>query len=283
MRASGLVNTLLAFVLLFTTVSASWWSPLEENALVGRQNDDDNTSSGNNDNDQTTSGDSASRTATDEDSSASASNSDSQETDSESASGTGSRSGSGSRTTSSRTRTTNVDPRLPAGGVELITPAATACSQYYKVGDTITFEWNYTSLSNTPSAIDIFATCSLNQATYTISSNMSVEETGKVLWDTGDSANVSAPFPVATYTLFIHDAARDPTQVASAGDLGVFNQFRFGMYTPQPYTPLNEFKCSTCSAALSLYEQQALGVLGVTAVVTVLSFSWFANGFGLLG
>lgn len=112
---------------------------------------------------------------------------------------------------------------------------------------------------------------------------MSVEETGRVIWDTGDNQVNSDPFPVATYQLYIFDAARDPTQVASAGDLGVFNNFRFGMYTGQPYTPLNEFKCSTCSAAFSLHERQALGVLTVTAVVTVLSFSWFANGVGLFG
>lgn len=164
-----------------------------------------------------------------------------------------------------------------------MTPAATAASQYYKVGDFITFEWNYTSLSNTPAAVDVFATCALNQATYTIASNMTVGETGRVIWDTGDQAAVTAAYPVATYTLFIHDSARDPTQAASAGDLAAFNQFRFGMYTGQPYTPLNEFKCSTCNAALSLHEQQALGVIGVTAVVTILSFTWFANGAGLLG
>lgn len=104
-----------------------------------------------------------------------------------------------------------------------------------------------------------------------------------MIWNTGDEDedNNSGAFPVATYTLVIHDAARDPTQIAAAGDLGAFNQFRFGMYTPQPYTPLNEFRCSTCNAALSLHEQQFLGVIGMTALVTVISFSWFANGFGL--
>lgn len=163
----------------------------------------------------------------------------------------------------------------------MVTPALIEGSQYYKVGDFITFEWNYTSLVNTPAAIDVYASCTLNQATYTIASNMSVQETGRVIWDTGDNSVNTDPFPVATYQLYIHDAARDPTQVASAGDLGSFNNLRFGMYTGQPYTPLNEFKCSTCSAALSLHERQAMGVLAVTAIVTMLSFSWFANGFGL--
>ena len=162
-------------------------------------------------------------------------------------------------------------------------PAITSGAQYYRVGQSVTFEWNYTSLVNTPSFIDVFATCNLNQATYTIAANMSVQETGRVVWDTGNQDNITAAFPVATYTLVIHDAAKDPTQVAAAGDLGAFNQFRFGMYTGQPYTPLNEFKCSTCNAGASLspFERQALSVLGVTAAVTVLSFTWFANGAGL--
>lgn len=281
MRANSLVNSVFAFLLLFSTVSASWWwSPLGENALARRQNNNDNTSSGNNNDETTTGGASASRTATDGDSSASATDSGSEESTSGSRTGTATRSGSESRTSNS-TRTTLVDPRLPAGGIQLVTPAATGGSQYYKVGDFITFEWNYTSLSNTPAAVDVYATCSLNQATYTIASNMSVEETGRIIWDTGDSASNTDPFPVATYTLIIHDSAKDPSQVASAGDLAAYNQFRFGMYTGQPYTPLNEFKCSTCSGAFSLHERQALGVLTVTAVVTVLSFSWFANGFGL--
>jgi hypothetical protein len=291
MRATGLLSSLLTFLWLFSTVSASWrWSPLDTHAMIRRQ---DNNQNNNNDESTTASprstpsnSASASRTASNDDENASASATAS-ETDSnsseetESASRTGSASGNSTRTTS-KPKSTNVDPRLPAGGIELLTPAATEGAQYYKVGDWITFEWNYTSLSNTPAAVDVYATCMLNQATYTIASNMSVEETGKVLWQPNPSEE-TAGFPIATYTLVIHDAAKDPTQVASAGDLGTFNQFRFGMYTPQPYTPLNEFKCSTCSAGISLLEQQALSVMGITGLVSVVSFMWFINGVGLLG
>jgi hypothetical protein len=49
----------------------------------------------------------------------------------------------------------------------------------------------------------------------------------------------------------------------------------------QPYTPLNEFKCATCNGALSAHEKQALGVILMTATITVMSFTWFANGFGV--
>jgi len=146
----------------------------------------------------------------------------------------------------------------------------------------VTFQWNYTSLSVTPSAIDVLASCSINSATYTIAANMSVEETGAVTWDTGEfQATATNPFPVASYTLIVHDSSKDVTDVPSAGHLGAYAQYVFGMYTGQPYVPLNEFKCATCNGALSIHEKQALGVLLTTAAITIMSFTWFANGFGV--
>jgi len=135
----------------------------------------------------------------------------------------------------------------------------------------------------TPSAIDVLASCAINQATYTISANMSVQETGgAVTWDTGEMfATATNPFPVASYTLIIHDSSQDITDVPSAGFLAAYEQYIFGMYTRQPYTPLNEFKCATCNGALSAHEKQALGVILTTAAITIMSFTWFANGFGV--
>lgn len=61
---------------------------------------------------------------------------------------------------------------------------------------------------------------------------MSVEETGAVTWDTGDfEATATNPFVVASYTLIVHDAAKDATDVPSAGELGAYAQYVFGMYT----------------------------------------------------
>ena len=163
----------------------------------------------------------------------------------------------------------------------MITPAPTDGLQFFKVGDYVTFMWNYTSLSVTPTAIDVLASCALNQATYTIASNMSVDVTGAITWDTGDmQATATNPFPVASYTLVIHDADHDVTAIPSAGYLAAYAQYVFGMYTPQPYVPLNEFKCATCSGALSTHEKQAVGVIVGTAIITVISFTIFANGFG---
>jgi hypothetical protein len=116
----------------------------------------------------------------------------------------------------------------------MVTPNALAGDQFYKVGDFVTFAWNYTSLSVTPSAIDVLASCSANQATYTIAVNVSAQET-KVIWDTQNTPSGQAPFLTEKYTLLIYDAESSVTAAPRPGYLGVFNQFTFGMYTPQPY------------------------------------------------
>lgn len=134
---------------------------------------------------------------------------------------------------------TSVDPRLPPGGVSMITPDPFSTS-YYKIGEYVTFVWNYTSLSVTPSAVNVVASCSLNDATYTISSNMSVEETGSVTWDTGKyQASATVPLLTATYTLIIYDADKPIDYIAKSGHLSSSSDFQFGMYIPQKYTPLN--------------------------------------------
>ena len=121
----------------------------------------------------------------------------------------------------------------------MLTPSALAAASYYKIGDQVTFGWNYTSLVVTPTAIDILVSCSANSATYTLSNNASVGPTGAVVWDTKLDATGSAPLLTETYTLVIHDASKDVTAVASAGYLGSYRQFTFGMYVPQQYTPLS--------------------------------------------
>lgn len=116
----------------------------------------------------------------------------------------------------------------------MVTPNVFAGDQFYKVGNYITFAWNYTSLSVTPSAIDVLASCSANQATYTIAVNVSAQET-KVIWDTKNTPDGQAPFLTEKYTLLIYDAESSVTAAPRPGYLAAFNQFTFGMYTPQPY------------------------------------------------
>jgi len=187
-----------------------------------------------------------------------------------------------SRTTDKPAKTTEFDPRLPAGGVSMITPAVLAGAQYYKIGDWVTFAWNYTSLSAPPKHIDVLATCSANQATYTLAVNQTFQHTQKILWDTGAyQSSATVPLLTETYTLIIYDAASSISAQPQAGYLGVSDQWSFGMYVPQKYTPLSSFSCATCNGAMSSTERQTLAFLVGMGTITVLTFTWFANSFGL--
>jgi hypothetical protein len=133
----------------------------------------------------------------------------------------------------------SIDGRDPAGGISMISPNPIT-TQYFKVGDWVHFKWNYTSLQATPSAVNVAASCSQNNYIYTLASNMSVQPTGEVFWDTGAYQN-SAQIPLLTnkYTLYVWDAAKPLTASASPGYLGSNIGFQFSMYTPQPYVNLS--------------------------------------------
>lgn len=179
---------------------------------------------------------------------------------------------------------TNIDPRLPAGGVSMVTPAPISGAQFYKIGDWVTFAWNYTSLSVSPSHVDILATCSANQATYTLAVNQSIQAS-TILWDTGAyQASATVPLLTETYTLMIYDAESSVSATAKAGYLAVFNQFTFGMYTPQPYVDWKDFNCANCvkNSAGFLYDSLTLKMLMVSGFTTIASFIYFANAFGLI-
>uniref|UniRef100_A0A060TCF7 ARAD1D41690p n=1 Tax=Blastobotrys adeninivorans TaxID=409370 RepID=A0A060TCF7_BLAAD len=131
----------------------------------------------------------------------------------------------------------SIDPRLGAGGIEMLTPASTE-STYIKIGDYATFKWNYTSLSVTPSYVNILAVCTSNSQTITIATKHPAKET-EILWDTSlADKNSSLQLLTSTYTLEIYDPSGNKTasSVASAGYLGPFT-YTFGMYRPQSYTP----------------------------------------------
>jgi hypothetical protein len=111
--------------------------------------------------------------------------------------GSGSATASSNNTKTEKSKTTDIDPRLPAGGIVMLTPSALAAPSYYKIGDFVTFGWNYTSLSVTPSAIDIVASCQRNDQVYTIAMNQSLNGTQAVTWDTG-AYQSSATVPLLT-------------------------------------------------------------------------------------
>jgi hypothetical protein len=175
--------------------------------------------------------------------------------------------------------TKTFDARLPAGGLSMITPNAILGPKYYKIEDYVTFAWNYTSLKITPTAVDILASCSDNSATYTIAANASVTgATQAVTWDTNQY--YETPLLMATYTLVVYDAASEVTAMPRAGYLGTYDQFTFGMYIPQKYTPIADYVCATCNGANSLTKHTA-GFLAGMVVLTVVSFGWFTGVAGL--
>lgn len=161
----------------------------------------------------------------------------------------------------------------------MVTPAPISGSQYYKIGDWLTFAWNYTSLSATPTAIDVLASCSAAQQTYTIAMNQSVGDTNTVLWDTGSyQQSASAQLLTNQYTLIIYDAGSSISATAKAGYFGVQSTFVFGMYQGQSYTPWSDYNCATCNAAMSSIERQTWGFLFGMVAITIASFTWFATG-----
>ncbi|KAI8957114.1 hypothetical protein F5Y11DRAFT_352886 [Daldinia sp. FL1419] len=178
------------------------------------------------------------------------------------------------------------DPQDGAGGVAMITPATTAGSTLYRIGDPtpITWVWNYTSLQGTPTAIDVLVSCSTASATWTLTQNMTFEPTATFTWDTekySESA-VASPLLVAQYTLLIHDSDSSADATAEAGYLAPFDGFQFGLYTARPYEDLGQWKCATCSGALGDVDRQAIGFAITMSIITVLSFTWYVTGIAAL-
>lgn len=109
--------------------------------------------------------------------------------------------------------------------------------------------------------------------------------TGVVTWDTNDYPEMTtAPLLTAIYTLYIYDSDSGISAEASPGHLTVFD-YPFAMYTKQAYTPLGSgWTCATCNAGgrLSADERRVLGFMVGMAGITVLSFTWFVNGLGVV-
>ncbi|GIJ88332.1 hypothetical protein Asppvi_007252 [Aspergillus pseudoviridinutans] len=285
----------LSLLLLLGTISSAWPWPqnglnLAHGGIEARADTPSSDQSTTDSNTSKTDSASESKTTNDSKTTDSGSKTDtatgtSKETGTQSKSGTTTDTATDKSSKSSKTKTstksTSIDARLPAGGTSMLIPTAGATT-YYKIGDHVTFAWNYTSLSVTPSAVNVLATCTSNSATYTLTSNMSVEATGKVVWDTGKyQANATVPLLTATYTLYVVDVDKEIGDTASAGYLGSQIGYSFGMYSPQPYTPLNEYNCATCNSALSDIERQALKFAFGMVIITIASFTWFAGDFGV--
>lgn len=164
-------------------------------------------------------------------------------------------------------------------------PVTTLTSALYKIGEFVTFQWNYTGLSVTPTAVDIIASASTSsfQSTWTLTSNMSFATDASYVWDTNayqtQALQNQQPLVVEMYTLYIYDAESSVTATAGPGYLSANPALTFGLYTGQAYTPLaSGWVCATCSAALSDNDKRALGFVFTMVGITVLSFTWFVTG-----
>lgn len=188
------------------------------------------------------------------------------------------------KTTSKSSKHTMFNEQDPAGSVVMVTPAATMGTQLYKIGDYVTWGWNYTNLQGPPTAVDVLVSCSKASNTWTLTQNMTFETEASYTWDTNKYQKTAIQSPLLTeeYTLVIYDAESSVSATGEAGYLAPFTGFTFGLYAPQAYTPLGEWKCVTCSAGVSDLDRRAIGAAVAMSVVTVLSFTWFVAGMGAL-
>ncbi|KFY71473.1 hypothetical protein V499_08307 [Pseudogymnoascus sp. VKM F-103] len=195
----------------------------------------------------------------------------------------------GSSTASKTTKPavhTTYDPRLPVGGITVVSPTATAGMPIFKIGDKATFGFNFTDLLATPTALNIMATCTLNQAMYTIAMNQTINGTAptqQAVWDSNGYETSSAPLVVATYTLIIYDSEGSESDVPVAGYLSPFKSFTFGMYNGQNYADdSGPVPCISCSGAFGSLERNALGFMFGMSIITVMTFTWFVNGLNVI-
>ena len=119
----------------------------------------------------------------------------------------------------------------------MLTPGRFDPVTYVKMGEYATFVWNYTNLIVSPTAIDVIAYCSRNDHSYTITGNMSMEETGSVVWDTAAHETQNPHLLTEMYTLIVHDSEVDPSERPKPGHLGTNIRPTFGVYEPQDYDP----------------------------------------------
>ncbi|KAK4193590.1 hypothetical protein QBC35DRAFT_479658 [Podospora australis] len=190
----------------------------------------------------------------------------------------------GNATRTSPPRKTQFDLNDPPGSVVMVTPDVFAGNQLYKLGDFVTWQWNYTNLQGTPTAIDVLITNTDAKATWTLTHNMTFSEVGKFTWDTKPyTTDLGQPLlDMAQYTLMIHDSEGSPTDRPEPGYLAPFTNWKFGMYKGQSYTDSADgYVCASCSGANGLgIDRKAMGAAVTMSIVTVLSFTWFVAGFG---
>jgi len=283
---TGLLRLAVALSSL-TTLAAAWpgWLP-ERDALIARADDGEQTSPTSSIPGATIGGSvtlpPTSSATKKPDSKSSASNPNSHNLNDATPEGTGTGTGTKGHQTAGPTHTT-FSPVLPPGGVSVTQPTSLpGTTPLVKIGDWVTWGWNYTSLLGTPNAIDVLISCAVATETWTLTTNMTFETSVSYLWDTSiQEDNVEDPLLTELYTLIVKDTDVDITAPAEAGYLGAYTGYTFGMYQPMKPTPLADWSCTGCSAANSVFDHPALGLAVGMSVLTFASFTWFVTGLGL--
>ncbi|OSD07764.1 hypothetical protein PYCCODRAFT_1441656 [Trametes coccinea BRFM310] len=169
----------------------------------------------------------------------------------------------------------DIPETAPAGGLTITQPPQTATS-YYKIApsNTITFAWNFTDVLSTPTHLTVSAVCG-NGNTYPVGPTDGViaGDATSVTWDLWayQTAHSNLPLAEETYVLHIWDD-RGPGAAREPGLLSENSALKFALYSPQAYTPLESWTCTTCNGAVSDYvAHPAFISLTITFVIMLLS------------
>jgi len=186
--------------------------------------------------------------------------------------------------TQSQTNSNSASPTIPqtaaAGGVSITQPPQTAAPSFYKIAPSqlITFGWNFTSLSVTPTALSVSAWCPQFGVTYPVgpSNGIIPGSASSVVWDPWgyEQQPGALSLAVATYTLQIMDSG-GPNKVAQPGLFSPNAQLRFALYRPQPYEPLSSWQCTECSdAAPAAVAPHPLFLMTLVTLVALVFGGW---------
>ncbi|KAF9041645.1 hypothetical protein BJ165DRAFT_1416198 [Panaeolus papilionaceus] len=179
-----------------------------------------------------------------------------------------------STTSGPRSSISFIPANAAVGGLLFTQPPATVTS-FYKIAPSqfITFGWNLTSLSVTPTKLTFSAVCE-NGNTYPVGPTDGVVAlSGEVVWDVNSYqvANPDTPLVQAKYTLHVWDE-RGPNAPRRGGYFQHNSAVQFALYTPQPYTPLTSgWTCAACSGASTYAAHPASISIVITLFITFLS------------
>ena len=182
---------------------------------------------------------------------------------------------------SKTTHHTQFAPDAAMGAIVVTQPATTgAGTALYRIGEFVTFGWNYTNVLAKPTAVDVLASCAAASATWTLTQNMTYATAATYVWNTNKQKNdPNQPLLTEKYTLIVKNSDFSTGDTPEPGYFSSDNSFPFGLYASQDYESLKTWKCDVCSAASQAHP--AIKLATTMSIVTVLSFTWFVAGLGL--